>query len=67
MRYALDLAMMAILVLEMSFLFMPRPFHEILGGGFFGTHYFPCLEKPVFFEIPSPGTLADSPNYGGSD
>lgn len=34
MRYALDLAMMAILVLEMSFLFMPRPFHEILGVAF---------------------------------
>ena len=34
MRYALDLAMIVILVLEMSFLFMPRPFHEIMGVAF---------------------------------
>lgn len=34
MRYALDLAMIVFLVLEMSFLFMPRPFHEIMGVAF---------------------------------
>lgn len=50
MRYALDLAMMAILVLEMSFLFMPRPFHEILGVAFLAPIIFHVWKNRYFLK-----------------